>query len=68
MTCEERIAISLRLHELASQMARVGIRAVHPQATDAEVEHELHQRRKLAWKVTMAFQRFRKVLPKLEVA
>jgi hypothetical protein len=50
MTCEERILISLRLHELASQMARVGIRATHPQATDEEVELELHQRRKLAWK------------------
>ena len=50
MTCEERILISLRLHELASQMARGGIRATHPQATDEEVEHELHQRRKLAWK------------------
>ncbi len=48
MTCEERISIALRLHELASEMARTGIRAQHPQASQDEVEQLLRERRRLA--------------------
>ena len=49
MTCEERIGIALRLHELASEMARVGIRAEHPEADDETVERLLRERRRLAY-------------------
>jgi hypothetical protein len=48
MTCEERIGIALRLHELASEMARAGIRAQHPNASREEVEELLRARRRLA--------------------
>jgi Rv0078B-related antitoxin len=48
MTCEERIGIALRLHELASEMARTGIRAQHPTASKEEVERLLRERRRLA--------------------
>ena len=48
MTREERVAIALRLHELASEMARVGIRRQHPHATPEEVEDLLRQRMELA--------------------
>jgi Rv0078B-related antitoxin len=48
MTCEERIGIALRLHELASEMARAGIRAQHPSAGKEEVERLLRERRQLA--------------------
>ena len=49
MTCDERIGIALRLHELASEMARVGIRAQHPGADEQEVERWLRERRRLAY-------------------
>jgi hypothetical protein len=49
MTCGERIEIALRLHELASEMARVGIRAQHPLADQATVEQLLRERRRLAY-------------------
>ena len=48
MTREERVAIALRLHELACEMARLGIRRQHPGATPAEVEHLLRKRLELA--------------------
>jgi hypothetical protein len=48
MTCEERIGIALRLHELASDMAQAGIRAQHPTASKEEVERLLRERRRLA--------------------
>jgi Rv0078B-related antitoxin len=48
MTCEERIGIALRLHELASEMARAGIRAQHPAASREQVERLLRERRRLA--------------------
>ena len=44
MTGEERLAIALRLHELACHLAREGIRHQHPQATPAEVEERLRER------------------------
>ena len=48
MTCEDRIGIALRLHELASEMARAGIHAQHPKASREEVEELLRERRRLA--------------------
>jgi hypothetical protein len=48
MTCEERVAVALRLHELACEMARVGIRRQHPEATPAQVEALLGQRLELS--------------------
>jgi hypothetical protein len=44
MTCEERVGIALRLHELACEMARLGIRYQHPNATSTEVEEMLRRR------------------------
>ena len=49
MTGEERLRIGLGLHELASEVARAGIRAQHPEATPAEVEELLRERRRLAY-------------------
>jgi Rv0078B-related antitoxin len=48
MTREQRAAIGLRLHELACEMSRVGIRRQHPSATPQEVEAWLRQRLELA--------------------
>ena len=48
MTREERVGIALGLHELACEMARLGIRRQHPKATPAEVEDLLRQRLELA--------------------
>jgi hypothetical protein len=51
MSPGERIELALRLHELASEVARDGIRAQHPQATDQEVEELLRRRRRLAYQL-----------------
>ena len=48
MTREERVATALRLHELACDMARLGIRRQHPKANPAEVEELLRRRLELA--------------------
>jgi hypothetical protein len=48
MTREERVKIAFRLHELACDMARLGIRRQHPQAAPAQVEEFLRQRLELA--------------------
>ena len=48
MTGEERLGIALRLHELACDIARAGIRHQHPRADDAEVEQLLRRRLALA--------------------
>ena len=48
MSREERVAIALRLHELACEMARLGIRRQHPSASPEEVESLLRQRLELA--------------------
>jgi len=47
MTCEERIKIALRLHDLACEMARAGIRVQHPHADEAEVDRLLRRRLEL---------------------
>ena len=48
MTREERVGLAFRLHELACDMARLGIRRQHPEATSAEVEDLLRRRLELA--------------------
>jgi hypothetical protein len=48
MTREERVGTALRLHELACDMARLGIRRQHPKATPAEIEGLLRHRLELA--------------------
>ncbi len=44
MTCEERVLVALRLHELACAMARLGIRRQHPDASSDQVECLLRER------------------------
>lgn len=44
MTGEERLAIALRLHELACDLARAGIRRRQPDADPATVERLLQER------------------------
>ena len=48
MTREERVGLALRLHEMACDMARLGIRRQHPEAAPAEVEDLLRRRLELA--------------------
>ncbi|MCW5551562.1 MAG: hypothetical protein KIS67_05270 [Verrucomicrobiae bacterium] len=48
MTPEQRVLTALRLHELACEMARVGIRRQNPNANPQEVERLLHERLELA--------------------
>jgi len=48
MTAEQRVLTALRLHELACEMARLGIRRQHPDAHPEEVERLLHERLELA--------------------
>ncbi|PWU11633.1 MAG: hypothetical protein C5B50_23000 [Verrucomicrobia bacterium] len=49
MTGEERLGIALRLHELACNIARDGIRFQFPDATQEEVEEKLRERIRLAY-------------------
>lgn len=51
MSPAQRIELALRLHELASEVARCGIRAQHPAATEEEVEDMLRERRRLAYQL-----------------
>ncbi len=44
MTREQRAAVALRLHEMACEMARTGIRRQHPDADPREVEQLLRER------------------------
>ena len=44
----ERVDVALRLHELACEMTRLGIRRQHPEADEAEVNRLLRQRLELA--------------------
>ena len=50
MTPAQRIELALRLHELASDVARSGIRAQHPGASEEQVEEMLRERRRLAYR------------------
>ena len=49
MTCEQRVAIALGLHEMACEMARLGIRRQNPGATKEQVDELLRQRIALAY-------------------
>ena len=44
MTGEQRLQISLGLHELSCEVARAGIRDQFPNATPGEVEKKLRER------------------------
>lgn len=44
MTGEQRLGIALRLHELACDVAREGIRNQHPRADAQEIERLLRRR------------------------
>jgi Rv0078B-related antitoxin len=48
MTGEQRLALALEMHELSCNVAREGIRHQNPGADEAEVEHQLRQRLRLA--------------------
>jgi type II secretory pathway predicted ATPase ExeA len=48
MTGEERLAVALRLHELACALAREGIRRQYPAASEQEIETLLQRRLQLA--------------------
>jgi hypothetical protein len=50
MTCDERIRIALRLHELSCEVARAGIRHQNPGASEEEVNRLLRERLELARK------------------
>ncbi len=43
MTPEERVRIALGLHDLACEMARLGIRHQHPDADEEEVNRLLRE-------------------------
>jgi hypothetical protein len=47
MTGVQRLAIALDLHEMSCDIARAGIRFQRPDADEAEVEKQLHDRLKL---------------------
>ena len=49
MTGEQRLEIALRLHELSCDVARDGIRAQFPGASEAEVERRLRERIRLSY-------------------
>jgi hypothetical protein len=51
MTGEQRLEIALRLHELACNVAREGIRAQFPNANQEEVEERLRQRIRLSYEL-----------------
>jgi len=48
MKGEQRVALSLDLHELACDVTRAGIRAQFPAADDQEVERRLRDRIRLS--------------------
>jgi hypothetical protein len=48
MTGEQRLAVALDLHEMSCDIAREGIRRMHPDADKAEVERQLRRRLEFA--------------------
>ena len=50
MTCDERVRIALRLHELSCEVARAGIRHQNPGASEEVVNRLLRERLELARK------------------
>ncbi len=57
MTPEERVDVALRLHELACEMGRLGIRRQHPDADEAEVNRLLRERLELAGRIVTSLKR-----------
>ena len=51
MTGEQRMEVAFRLHELACNLSREGIRGQFPKATEAEVETHLRERIRLAYRI-----------------
>ena len=51
MSGHERLLVGLRLHELSCEIARAGIIAMEPEATDDEIAEELRRRLKLAYQI-----------------
>ena len=51
MTGEQRLEIALRLHELSCDVAREGIRAQFPKASEEEVERRLRERIRLSYEL-----------------
>ena len=51
MSGHERLLVGLRLHELSCEIAREGIIAMMPEATDDEIAEELRRRLKLAYQI-----------------
>ena len=51
MTGQQRLEIALRLHELSCNVAREGIRAQFPGASEAEVERRLKERIRLSYEL-----------------
>ena len=51
MTGEQRLAIALRLHELACNVTREGIRAQFPGVDETEVERRLRERIRLSYEL-----------------
>ena len=51
MSGHERLLVGLRLHELSCDIAREGIIAMKPDATDDEIAEELRRRLKLAYQI-----------------
>ncbi len=51
MSGDERLLVGLRLHELSCEIARDGIRAEDPGATEEQVAEPLRHRLKLAYRI-----------------
>ena len=51
MSGQERLLVGLRLHELSCEIAREGIKAMQPEATDEDIAEELRRRLKLAYEI-----------------
>jgi type II secretory pathway predicted ATPase ExeA len=51
MTGEQRLEIALRLHELSCNIAREGIRAQFPDATEEQVEEHLKARIRMSYEL-----------------
>lgn len=56
MTGEQRLLIGLRLHELSCGIAREGIKAAHPDATDERVDQILRERVEAGYRLREAGQ------------
>lgn len=51
MSGHDRLLVGLRLHELSCEIAREGIRAMQPKASDEDIAKELRRRLRLAYQI-----------------